>query len=100
MDAKRFLDCMATSLSYNMDYCDLTLILQGVLDRVDGTHDLLINDAALEEYVDFIYGTLVVAYGDYGTSPRSGWLNSKDKDLLIPVLRELVDYYDRMVEVK
>ena len=30
------------------------------------------------EYGNLIYGALIMAFGDYGTSPRTGWFDHSD----------------------
>ena len=44
--------------------------------------------------VDVFYGTLVSLYGDYGTSPRHGWINDEKVEKSIAKALEVeIEYY-------
>lgn len=39
-------------------------------------------------YPRVLWSYLVIAYGDYGTSPRFGWLMAENKDYILKMLQE------------
>lgn len=48
---------------------------------------------------DIIYGILVLLYGDYGTSPRSGWIIENKEDIIScidDILKESEAEYENM----
>lgn len=47
---------------------------------------------------DIIYGILVLLYGDYGTSPRSGWMSDMYKENIKIWLNEIIDDYKEILE--
>ena len=38
---------------------------------------------------NIIYGTLVCLYGEYGTSPRSGWFDGESKKIVEEIIKEI-----------
>ena len=38
---------------------------------------------------NILYGILVLLYGDYGTSPRSGWLESDTEEIIASINEEI-----------
>lgn len=47
---------------------------------------------------DIIYGFLVLMYGDYGTSPRSGWIDKEYDKEIKDCLYDLIEVYTRLKE--
>lgn len=45
---------------------------------------------------DIIYGFLILMYGDYGTSPRSGWLNGEITKCISKCISDLTEKYKEM----
>lgn len=56
-------------------------------------------NAGVTQRSNIIYGMLVICYGDYGTSPRSGWINTK-KQQIINELEEELKHWKEVVELE
>ena len=56
---------------YNRDEKHMLALAQEIKNRIDGKFGGWTEDG------NIVFGTLVCLYGDYGTSPRSGWIESK-----------------------
>lgn len=41
--------------------------------------------------LQFVWGMLVLMFGDYGTSPRTGWLNVDEDQKLLDFLNDMVE---------
>ena len=82
------------SYAYNREFSYMVELCEEILERVRGfkssnrTHD-----------GDIIYGFLVLLYGDYGTSPRSGWIENNIEEIIIS-LQDLIVSYTHLVEVE
>lgn len=68
----RLLSYMIISYSYNRTDEEVIALCKELIKRlknhpVDWTED-----------GNIVYSAMVIAYGDYGTSPRSGWFRSED----------------------
>ena len=72
------------ALLYHIDECYTGLIsFPDFLDDLDADHPIRI-----------LWSVLVVMYGDYGTSPRYGWLEAEHRDILIEIIKKLDDEGD------
>ena len=49
------------------------------------------------DQVQFLWMLLVLMYGDYGTSPRTGWLYMENKDEIIKFIDEIATIDDRFM---
>ena len=80
------------SYMYNREYRYMIDLCQEVLERVHGfkssnrTHD-----------GDIIYGFLVLMFGEYGTSPRSGWILYNNEEITA-CINDLIAVYTFMEE--
>lgn len=81
-EAKKLFHGLLVSIWYQASAEELHGLIQEVIDRID-------SDADWTDLGNIIYGTLICTYGDYGTSPRSGWFENEDakKDALA-ILKE------------
>ena len=85
------IDSITTSFEYNRRDDHVIRLLMNVLSRAKGEDRIPFNANQFEdvrEDADIFNGFLVLAYGDYGTSPRYGWLDSECKDVIIKALEE------------
>ena len=73
--------------SYMVDLCE------DVLNRVWGfrSHNCDYDG-------DIIYGFLVIMYGDFGTSPRSGWIDANYINDITKCINELIEEYKQLQE--
>lgn len=67
-----FLDAMLGAASYQMEDEDLTALYDELIKRFKN------YNTEFSEYGNFIYSSLIMAFGDYGTSPRTGWFDQSD----------------------
>lgn len=77
------------SYNYNRSDAHLLRVIKNVISRFEdkGTPAYnLIED--VREDADIFTGILVNLYGDYGTSPRYGWLDSDKKDAVMKALKD------------
>lgn len=61
---------MLCSISYNRDERHMIALALEVKNRIGGKFGCWTEDGST------VFGTLVCLYGDYGTSPRSGWIQT------------------------
>lgn len=81
------------SYAYNRDYGYMVELCQEVLERVHGFYSSNRTDDG-----DIIYGFLVLSYGDYGTSPRSGWIDIGLEEIT-DCINDLIEKYKQLEEV-
>ena len=95
-DEEALLDTLLTSFWYNRTTKYMLSVALELKGRLEGTlHCNYWHDDA-----DIIYGALVLHFGDYGTSPRSGWLNDNSKKILIAEIDKLIAEYKREYELE
>ena len=70
--AVNILDGLLGSLSYNRDDEHIFNLYDELVKRFKQ------QDVEFTDDGDIVYGTMVMIYGDYGTSPRTGWFYDKD----------------------
>ena len=80
--------------SYNYNYVTVVWLIEELITRVK--HEDFTVDWTDEG--DIIYGFLVLLYGDYGVSPRAGWVYDEMKQPILNVLQEELDYYENIDE--
>ena len=88
------LDAILSSFHYNYDKSYLIKVAEDVKNRLqNGPYRIPTEEGHI------IMGILVCLYGDYGTSPRYGWIENK---LLIPefikILDEYIEEWKEMIE--
>lgn len=85
-------NALFTSYAYNREFEYMIELCEEVLERIYG-----IRSSNRTYDGDIIYGFLVLAYGDYGTSPRSGWIEDY-KEEIISTIKDLIEVYKRLRE--
>lgn len=78
------IEAIFDSFYYNRSIYHILDLCEEIIARV--------NDNSVVEWTDdgdIIYGILVLLYGDYGTSPRSGWI-TKDKENIISCINDII----------
>ena len=82
---------ITNSLWYNLESEDLITIYKAMIARIKhaGYDQTVLQDENLNFIVDIMFGIIVTIYGDYGTSPRFGWIEDDNvKDEIISDLEE------------
>lgn len=79
------------SYAYNREFWYMIDLCREVLKRVQGVAYGHSDDG------DIIYGFLVLMYGDYGTSPRSGWIEDHIEEIT-ECLNDHIEVYRRLKE--
>ena len=94
-DEEALLDTLLTSYWYNRSEKHMVGLALEIKGRLEGTFpcNYWSGDG------NIIYGALVLHFGDYGTSPRSGWLKDESKSILIREIDKLIEEYKREYEI-
>lgn len=94
MDTLKIIEAIFNSFAYNRDFRDMIELCEEVRDRVNRFHSSYYTDDG-----NIIYGFIVLLYGEYGTSPRSGWLLD-NTDEITGIIDNLIDGYKILEEVE
>lgn len=87
---------LLASLSYNRTEEYMVTIIEELLGRVKDTFPCY----EWSDMGDIIYGYIVMMWGEYGTSPRSGWIELVHKTSVIKELEQELKEYKRVVEIR
>lgn len=104
MKASDIIHAMVASLKYNRNTVYIMEVCHRIIKRIDESYnfrsitadDMPVDNQTIERIeddVNNIYGTLVMLYGDYGTSPRSGWIegDSIKKEIISTLTKTIND---------
>lgn len=78
------------SFSYNRADYHMFLLCEEIRERIDNNSEVIWTDDG-----DIIYGILVLLYGDYGTSPRSGWIQDLYIENVKLCVNDIIEEYKR-----
>ena len=81
------------SYAYNRAFSYMVELCREVLERMQGH----VTSSNRTYDGDIIYGFLVLMFGDYGTSPRTGWIENYNEEIA-KCINELMEEYKRMAE--
>lgn len=81
-----------SSYEYNREYSHMVELCEEVNKRVCKYRCNWTDDG------NIIYGFLVMMYGDYGTSPRSGWFSNENQKSISECIYEMTEEYKRLKE--
>lgn len=89
MKIGEFIYALITSLNYNRE-TDYTIeVCHRVINRLKKDYEYRIEHKydgdGIDDDVNIIMGAIIIAYGDYGTSPRHGWIKIK------PIAEEIIN---------
>ena len=71
---------------YNRNDAYMKHICEDIISKIQGKHNVSHHDDT-----DIIYGYLVISFGDYGTSPRYGWIDDDKKDDIIKEIKQFIE---------
>lgn len=85
---KEILHALITSYDYNRDEVYMIGVLQEVQKRLKKYRTVWTDEG------NIIVGTLILLYGDYGTSPRGGWFDDREaeKEILESIAQEIEQF--------
>lgn len=88
------IDDLIVAFEYNRDDEYLIAILQEVVARLNKNWHKNTDDG------DILYSYIILRYGDYGTSPRSGWIENETQrqGIISCLLREIESIKDQIEE--
>lgn len=98
MTATDYIYNLTTAFNYHRTTDYMIEVCNRVLYRVDKTHtwryEHKFDGMGIYDDVDILASAIFIAYGDYGTSPRFGWIEDKGienaiKTALIRRIKEL-----------
>lgn len=96
LDEETLLNTLLTSYWYNRSEKHMVSIALELKGRIEGTFPCYL----WSDDVDIIYGTLVLRFGDYGTSPRSGWIKDESKKILNSEIDKYIVEFKREYELE
>lgn len=99
MTIGNFINCLLTSYGYNRNEQYMVNLISECINRATHNMGSPNSDKDLCDDADILYGSLVVAYGDYGTSPRYGWLNKENEQIILDVLEKKQLEYEELIEM-
>lgn len=90
---KEVIEALFQSLISSYNYNRTDRHIMSMLIELRGRLNDTIPPYMWSDDCDILYGVLVLNFGDYGTSPRSGWFDEKLKSHLIDIVNNKIDYY-------
>ena len=84
-------ESLLTSYAYNRSFQYMVELCEEIRERVLGSYSHT-DDG------NIIYGFLILMYGEYGTSPRSGWLDNESMGPILKCLDKLIEKYKQLEE--
>ena len=94
MNEQKIVKALNDICYYNGHSDELKLIIRHIKSIHDNSiipmpDEIRNNDC--DTYVNVIWQILVIMFGDYGTSPRYGWIDFDNKDDAVELLKKLVE---------
>lgn len=82
---------LLVSFGYNRSTDDMIELCKELIDRLIGA-DWRYNKHKCTDEGDIIYGYIIMLFGNYGASPRSGWFED-EKENLVPLIIDQIKQY-------
>lgn len=104
MTATDYINYLTSAFFYNRETEYVMEMCHRVLTRIDKDYEYRIEHKFdyydMDDDVDLLVSAIFIAYGDYGTSPRRGWIEDKgDKDAIkIALIRRIKHYAQMLME--
>ena len=91
-----WIESLVMSYYYNRDRKDIINMIAGVINRITNTsYDSVMPG---DDDTDILMGAIVIEYGEFGTSPRFGWIDEEHKENVLNILDELLEYHKEQLE--
>lgn len=94
IDNRLHISDMLWSLWYNRDVDELLDLCDELLKRINNTDDYF----EWSDDADILFGSMILAYGEYGVSPRAGWFT--DEKAKKECIEEIEEFRSEMLRVK
>ena len=92
MQVREIIRAIFWSYEYNREISYMIDLCQEVRERVNRS---IVSEQRTDDG-NIIFGMLVILWGDYGTSPRSGWLENKYIDEITGCIDDFIEEYKQM----
>lgn len=87
-----WIESVISAYYYNRETKDVITMIKSTINRIlDKPYDEL---NAGDDDTDILMCALVLRYGDYGTSPRFGWIAEDYKSSILFTLGRELNYYE------
>lgn len=93
MSMKDTIEALFSSYYYNRSVYHMIDLCAEIEERLHGNCKAECTDDG-----DVIYGFLVCLYGDYGTSPRNGWIFAEYKKHIMSCINYIMIDYNKEVK--
>lgn len=100
--AEELLDALDSLVWYNGAYEILEDVQRYIKSHIDGkviTYPYSLLAGEDKQTSKTVWFLMVCMFGDYGTSPRGGWIEAKNKDKAIAFLNAIMRTYVESEEV-
>lgn len=95
-DSVRLLSTLIVAFNYNRETKHILSMLVELKGRLNRTYPC----NSWSDDCDLVYSALVLRFGDYGTSPRSGWFEEDISVTLICEIDKLIVEFNRRYELE
>jgi len=96
MEKYAWIESLVMSYYYNRDREAIINMIAGVINRINNLPYNELN--AGDDDTDILMGAIVIHFGEYGTSPRYGWIDEEHKENVLNILDELLEYHKEQLE--
>ena len=98
MDYEELIDAMACIVCYN-SYEDVLKDISDYIkyynkDKFASFPKKILKTYKVDEFPNIVWALMVIMFGDYGTSPRFGWIDIENKDKALAFLNSINRKYD------
>ena len=87
------------SFGYNRSTDDMIELCKELIDRLTGD-DWRYDKHKNTDEGDIIYGYIIMLFGNYGTSPRSGWFEDEKENLVPLIVDQIKQRLQELINVK
>lgn len=100
MNIEDIIDNLLAPISYNYDIQECEAFIDVLIGMINRNRSIANNyDKDIFQLVCFIYQQFVMFFGDYGVSPRGGWIEDEYKEEVIADLIEWLENEKRADEL-
>lgn len=99
MNYEELIDAMACIVCYN-GYEDILKDISDYIkyykrdESISFPYSNILKGYKVDEFPNIVWALMVIMFGEYGTSPRFGWIDIKNKDKALAFLNSINRTYD------